>query len=399
MGLITNKEQLVQELFSSSRASHFSEMSRSGINTTEVVASLINCRESFEQGIRFAQLKIAGSCSILILTKEGVLYAIRDRYGRTPVIMGEKDDSIAVATETSSFPNLGYQTVRDLGPGEMVKCTPSGITTLIKPGKEMAVCSFQWVYFGFPASAYEGQKVEIARYNCGAALARRNPVEADSVGGVPDSGVGHALGYATAAKMPYTRPFVKYTPTWSRSFTPQKQSDRDLISQKKLIPVPELIEGKRLVFCDDSIVRGTQLRDQVKRLYEYGAKEVHMRIACPPLLYQCRFLNFSRSRGEMDLLTRRIIGEIDGEQADVAPYLDPDGEPYKKMVAKIRDRFNLSSLAFQRVDDLAAAIGVPREHLCTYCFTGEDVAKPNGCKHGCSRCSSPCNARKLETAK
>ena len=398
VGLITNKVQLVQELFSSSRVSHFSEMSRSGINTTEVVASLINAQETFEQGVRYAQLKISGSCSVLILTKEGVLYAIRDRYGRTPAIVGKKDDALAIAMETSSFPNLGYQTVRDLGPGEMVKCTPDGMTTLIPPGKEQAVCSFLWVYFGYPASAYEGRNVEVARYDCGKALARRNPVEADSVGGVPDSGVGHALGYAAVAGLQYTRPFVKYTPTWSRSFTPQKQADRDAVAQKKLIPVPDLIRGKRLVFCDDSIVRGTQLRGQVKRLFDCGAKEIHMRIACPPLLYQCRFLNFSRSRSEMDLIARRVIREIDGEHADVASYLDASGEAYNRMVNTIRDGFGLSTLAFQRVEDLAAAIGVPRNKLCTYCFTGQDVTKPKGCIHGCTHCASPCNSRRLETS-
>jgi len=396
VGLITNKEPLVQELFSSSRVSHFSEMSRSGINTTEVVASLINSKATFELGVRYAQIKISGSCSLLVLTQEGVLYAVRDRYGRTPVIVGEKDGAVAVAMETSSFPNLGYRALRDLGPGEMVTCTPDGMATLIEPGREQAICSFLWVYFGYPASAYEGRNVEVARYDCGAALARRNPAEADSVGGVPDSGVGHALGYAAVAGLQYTRPFVKYTPTWSRSFTPQKQADRDAIAQKKLIPVPELIRGKRLVFCDDSIVRGTQLRGQVRRLFDCGAKEIHMRIACPPLLYQCRFLNFSRSRGEMDLIARRVIREIDGEKADVASYLDPSGGAYREMVGRIREGFGLSTLAFQRVDDLAAAIGVPRDKLCTYCFTGLDVAKPQGCTHGCAHCASPCSARKLD---
>jgi len=396
VGLITNKEQLVQEMFSSSRTAHFSEMSRSGINTTEVVATLINSHETFEKGVKTAQMKISGSCSILILTKEGVLYAIRDRYGRTPVVIGQKEGAMAVAMETSSFPNLGYRTVRDLGPGEMAVCTPDGVTTLIPPGNEQATCAFLWIYFGYPASAYEGRNVEVARYDCGAALARRNPVAADSVGGVPDSGVGHALGYSTAAGIRYARPFVKYTPTWSRSFTPQKQADRDAIARMKLITIPELIKGKQLVFCDDSIVRGTQLGGQVKRLYDCGAKEIHMRIACPPLLYQCRFLNFSRSRGEMDLITRRIIRELEGDKADVASYLDVSGDAYKEMVEKIRERFKLSSLAFQQVDDLSSAIGVPHNKLCTYCFTGRDVAKPNGCIHGCSNCTSPCSARKLD---
>ena len=272
----------------------------------------------------------------------------------------------------------------------MVRCAPDSILTVLPALGPLAICSFLWVYFGYPASSYEGHNVELSRYRCGGALARRNPVEADSVGGVPDSGVGHGIGYSAEAGVRYARPFVKYTPTWPRSFMPPNQEERKLIAQMKLIPIPELIHGKRLIFCDDSIVRGTQLQDQVKRLYDDGAKEIHMRIACPPLLYQCRFLNFSRSKSEMDLATRRTIREIEGDNADVAKYRDPDGIPYAEMVGRIRQRLGLSSLAYQRLDDLVEAIGLPREKLCTYCWTGEDISKPNGCTHGCSRCENQC---------
>jgi amidophosphoribosyltransferase len=392
VGVITNLNELVQEMFASNSA-HFSEMSQSGVNPTELVAMLINTQETFEQGVQYAQLKIAGSCSMLILTVTGTLYAIRDRYGRTPIVIGQKEDAVAVAMESSSFPNLGYTTRRDLGAGEMVRCDPEGVTTLIKPGKEKAICAFLWVYFGYPASSYEGKNVEVSRYRCGAALARANPVDADSVGGVPDSGVGHALGYAAEAGIHYARPFVKYTPTWPRSFMPPDQKQRELIALMKLIPVPELIKGKRLIFCDDSIVRGTQLRDQVKRLYDEGAKEIHMRIACPPLLYQCKFLNFSRSRSEMDLATRRTIREIEGENSDISAYRNQDGPQYREMVGRIEKRLGLSSLAYQRLDDLVQAIQVPKDQLCTYCFTGEDIAKPNGCQQGCSRCAAPCTSK------
>lgn len=393
VGAISNLNELVQEMFFSHHSAHFSEMSQNGVNATELVAMLINTQETFEQGVKYAQLKIAGSCSILILTITGTLYAIRDRYGRTPIIIGEKEDAFAFAMESSSFPNLGYTIRRDLGPGEMVRCDADGLTTVIPPGKEKAICAFLWVYFGYPASAYEGKNVEVARYNCGAALARANPVEADAVGGVPDSGVGHALGYAAEAGIHYTRPFVKYTPTWPRSFIPPDEKQRELIAHMKLIPVPELIKGKRLIFCDDSIVRGTQLRDQVKRLYDDGAKEIHMRIACPPLLYPCKFLNFSRPRNEMELSTRRTIREIEGDKADIAKYRDPEGRHYQAMIGRIQKRLGLSSLAFQRLDDLAQAIQIPKNQLCTYCFTGEDITKPNGCQHGCARCATPCTSK------
>jgi amidophosphoribosyltransferase len=397
VGIVTNLQPLVKELYAT-HAAQFSEMSRGGINPTELIATLINSQSSLAEGVQYAQQKIEGSCSLLILTLKGELYAARDRFGRTPMVLAQKEGAVAVALESCCFPNLGYVITRELGPGEMVLCTPDGVETVLPAGEQMAVCSFLWVYFGYPPSTYEGRNVEMARYRCGGALARRNPVEADSVGGVPDSGVAHALGYAVEAGIRYARPFVKYTPTWPRSFLPSDPKARELIAQMKLIPVPGLIQGKRLVFCDDSIVRGTQLFDQVKRLYDDGAKEIHMRIACPPLLYQCRFLNFSRAKNEMDLATRRFIREIDGDNADIAMYRDPDGAPYQEMVGRIRQRLGLSSLAYQRIDDLVEAIGLPRNKLCTYCWTGEDVAKPNGCTHGCSRCPSPCAAKSVMPA-
>ncbi|NLF99171.1 MAG: amidophosphoribosyltransferase [Lentisphaerae bacterium] len=397
VGVITNIPPLVKELYAT-HAAQFSEMSRGGVNPTELVATLINSQPTLAEGVRFAQQKIEGSCSLLILTLEGDLYAARDRFGRTPVVLGQKEGAVAATMESCCFPNLGYAVTRELGPGEMVLCSPDGIETVVPAGEQMAICSFLWVYFGYPASTYEGRNVEMARYRCGGALARRNPVDADSVGGVPDSGVAHALGYAVEAGIRYARPFVKYTPTWPRSFMPPDQKARELIAQMKLIPIPGLIQGKRLIFCDDSIVRGTQLRDQVKRLYDDGAKEIHMRIACPPLLYQCRFLNFSRSKNEMDLATRRFIREIEGENADIAKYRDPDGSPHQDMVGRIRQRLGLHSLAYQRLDDLVEAIGLPQEKLCTYCWTGEDIAKPNGCTHGCSRCPSQCAAGAVASA-
>jgi len=307
VGKVANLDALVAELYANNRA-QFSEMSRAGVNPTELVATLINTQDSFEAGIRYAQERICGSCSLLVLKDDGTLFAARDRYGRTPITLGEKTGAWALALESCSLPNLGYAPVRDLGPGEIVRVTADGVEICRPPGETLAICSFLWVYFGYPASSYEGRNVESVRYRCGEALARHDPgIRADFVGGVPDSGVGHALGYARATGIPYARPFVKYTPTWPRSFMPPAQEHRDLIARMKLIPVADLIRGRNLIFCDDSIVRGTQLRDQVHRLYDDGAREIHMRIACPPLLYGCKFLNFSRSKGEQDLATRKAI--------------------------------------------------------------------------------------------
>ena len=383
VGILTNIESLMAEMFAE-RHMQFQYSTTSGVvSPTAVVAALIDSQDSFVEGVKYAQTRIEGSCSLMILTEEGRFYAARDRYGRTPIIFGKKDGALVATQESCIFPNLGYEHLRDLGPGEMVEATPDGLITLIEPGEDMAICSFLWVYYGYPASTYEGRNVEMARYRCGGYLARRNPVEADSVGGVPDSGVAHALGYSQESGTRYARPFVKYTPTWPRSFMPPDQRQRDLIAHMKLIPIPGLIKDKRLVFCDDSIVRGTQLRQQAKRLWGDGAKEIHMRIACPPLLYGCKFINFSRSKSVYDLATRRYIRDVEGDDPKaVEKYLDPDGEPYRKMVDKIRNDLGLTTLAFQRLDDLVSAIGLPKEKLCTYCWTGKDVSEKGGCPCG-----------------
>jgi len=369
VGVVQNAAELAKQAFVK-RTTHFSEMSGGAINPTELVATIINQEPTFEDGIRRAQEAIDGSCSMLLLTDAGI-YAARDRLGRTPVIIGRKDGAYAVTLETCALPNLGYATQKELGPGEIVLVTEEGAEQKRPPGNRMQICSFLWVYYGYPASSYEGVNVEVARNRCGAALARRDKVKVDMAAGIPDSGTGHAIGYANEARVPYGRPFVKYTPTWPRSFMPQDQSVRDLVARMKLVPIEELVRGKRLLFCEDSIVRGTQLKDTVQRLYDYGAKEVHMRPACPPLVFGCRFLNFSRSKSELDLAGRKAIQEIDpqckGCQAD---YVDPDSENFKRVVEIIRKRLNLTTLQYQRLDDLVAAIGLPKEKLCTYCWDG-----------------------------
>ncbi len=351
---------------------HFSEMTGSEVNPTQLVAHLIDQGRTFKEGIEFAQEQIEGSCSILILTDEAI-YAARDRLGRTPLIMGEKDGTRAITFETCALPNLGYEISRHLGPGEIVRFSPEGVEQIKAPGDQMQICAFLWVYYGYPASSYEGVNVEAVRYKCGRTLARRDDVEVDVVAGIPDSGTGHAIGYANQAKLPYRRPFVKYTPTWPRSFMPQDQRVRDLVARMKLIPIRDLIDGERLLFCEDSIVRGTQLQDIIRRVYDYGAVEVHMRPACPPLIFGCKFLNFSRSRSELDLAGRRSIHELEGgEPEDLAKYADPDSEHHSAMVEGIRARLGLSSLRYQRLDDLIAAIGLPREKVCTYCWDGTE---------------------------
>jgi len=351
---------------------HFSEMTGSEVNPTQLVAHLIDQGRTFKEGIEFAQEQIEGSCSILILTDEAI-YAARDRLGRTPLIMGEKDGTRAITFETCALPNLGYEISRHLGPGEIVRFSPEGVEQIKAPGDQMQICAFLWVYYGYPASSYEGVNVEAVRYKCGRTLARRDDVEVDVVAGIPDSGTGHAIGYANQAKLPYRRPFVKYTPTWPRSFMPQDQRVRDLVARMKLIPIRDLIDGKRILFCEDSIVRGTQLQDIIRRVYDYGAVEVHMRPACPPLIFGCKFLNFSRSRTELDLAGRRSIHELEGgEPEDLAKYADPDSEHHSAMVEGIRARLGLSSLRYQRLDDLIAAIGLPREKVCTYCWDGTE---------------------------
>ena len=386
VGLVNNAKELVKHLMNNHQA-NFSALQSGEITQTEVIAGLINTQDSIAEGLHYVQEMVRGSISILLLAPDGVLYAARDRFGRTPICLGKKEAGFAATFETTALPNLGYKPLRDLGPGEVVKITSSGVETVLPPQGPEALCSFLYVYYGYPASAYNGQNVEAVRYRCGAALARRSPAPgADSVAGIPDSGVGHALGFSHESGTTYERPYVKYTPTWPRSFMPSNQEDRQRIAGMKLVPLPQLIEGKKIVFCDDSIVRGTQLRDQVKRLFDDGAKEVHARIACPPLLFACPFINFSRSKSVMDLITRRIIRDLDGEDADPARYRDPDGLPYRTMVDRIRERLGLTSLAFNHLPDLVKAIGVPG--LCTYCWSGEDPSIPGGCGGACPHCAA-----------
>jgi len=369
VGVVRNLEALAKEAFRR-RTTHFSEMAGGEINPTELIATLINQEASFEDGIRRAQEAIEGSCSLLLLTRDG-LWAARDRLGRTPVIIGRKPGAFAVTMETCAFPNLGYTAEKDLGPGEIVHVTPNGCEQKRPPGDRMRICAFLWVYYGYPASSYEGVNVEVVRNRCGEALARRDDVKADMVAGIPDSGTGHAIGYAEGSGVPYRRPFVKYTPTWARSFMPQDQTVRDLVARMKLIPIRELIEGKRVLFCEDSIVRGTQLKDIIQRLYDYGAREVHMRPACPPLVHGCRFLNFSRSRSELDLAARKAVADLEGQDdRHLDEYADPASERHAQMVEAVRRRLNLTTLRYQTLPDLVQAIGLPKDRLCTYCWDG-----------------------------
>jgi amidophosphoribosyltransferase len=368
---LDNLEQLAATAFRR-RSSHFLEMSGNAINPTELVAHLIDQVDSFAEGIRHAQAAIEGSCSILLLSGHSI-YAARDRLGRTPVIIGEKPGSFAVTLETCALPNLGYEVRQYLGPGEVVRITADGIEQLAPPGERLQICAFLWVYYGYPASNYEGINVEVVRYRCGKLLAERDDAKIDIVAGIPDSGTGHAIGYANAAGVPYQRPFVKYTPTWPRSFMPQDQRVRDVVARMKLIPIREIIQDNRLLFCEDSIVRGTQLKDIIRRLYDYGAREVHMRPACPPLVFGCKFLNFSRSRTELDLAGRWAIAELEGEKPrNLEEYADQRSEKYRAMLEVIRERLGLTSLQYQRLDDLVAAIGLPKERLCTYCWDGAE---------------------------
>lgn len=370
VGAIKNQEELIKSAFETQRL-HFSEMSSGGVSPTELVAALINQGESFEAGIANAQETIQGSCSLLLLTESGGIYAARDKWGRTPVILGRKDGGTAIAMETCSFPNLGFTAEKYLGPGEVVFVTAEGSEQKSQPRDRLQICAFLWVYYGYPASSYEGINVEWARNRCGGFLARRNPIPLDFVAGIPDSGIGHGLGYAAEAGIPFKRPFVKYTPTWARSFMPQNQDMRDLVARMKLIPIRELIEGKKFLFCEDSIVRGTQLKDTIQRLYDFGALEVHMRPACPPLVYGCKFLNFSVSRSEFDLAARRAIRELEGDHpGDLSPYATFGTEQSRAMEEKVRRRLNLTTLKYQRLEDLVAAIGLPKEKLCTYCWDG-----------------------------
>ncbi|KPK84626.1 MAG: amidophosphoribosyltransferase [Phycisphaerae bacterium SM23_33] len=371
VGAVRNADELARKAFTR-RRTHFSEMSGGAVNPTELVATLIDQEASFEDGIQNAQQAVKGSCSILLLTAEGV-YAARDRLGRTPVIIGRKDGAYAATLETCALPNLGYDIERYLGPGEVVRITPDGVERRRPPADKMQICAFLWVYYGYPASNYESINVEVVRNRCGEALARKDDTPIDLVAGIPDSGTAHAIGYANQAHIPYRRPFVKYTPTWPRSFLPQDQSVRDLVAKMKLIPIREIIEGKRLLFCEDSIVRGTQLKDTIQRLYECGSQEVHMRPACPPLIYGCKFLNFSRSKSELDLAARKAITELEGDgSGPLEEYAKCGSEKHCAMVEIIRKRLNLTSLKYQELPDLVAAIGLPKQKLCTYCWDGTD---------------------------
>jgi len=348
---------------------HFTENFEGNTNPTEVVANLICEKESFVAGIENVFDSVKGSCSLLILTNEGII-AARDKYGRTPVVIGKNIEGYAVASESCSFPNTGFEIEYFLGPGEIVHITKDGYTQLRKPGDKMQICSFLWVYYGYPPSYYEGINVDECRYRCGAALAKRDTVKADFVCGIPDSGFGHAVGYGNERTIPYKRAYSKYTPTWPRSFMPQYQGQRDLVAKMKLIPNKAVIKDKKMVFLDDSIVRGTQLKDNTIDLRESGAAEVHMRIACPPLLFSCEFLNFSESRSILELAGRKAIQQLGGEEKDIREYADPDSEKHSEMVKQIAKNLNLDSLVYQRLDDLVEAIGLPKDKLCTHCWDG-----------------------------
>ena len=370
VGKINNKDEIVDELFKSGHG-HFLEMSGGDINATELVAAVINQRDNLIEGIQYAQELIDGSMTMLLMTPKGI-YAARDRYGRTPVTVGRKEDAICVSFESFAYLNLGYVPECELGPGEIAIITPEEVKTLAAPGKDMKICTFLWIYYGYPSSSYEGISVEQMRYNCGAMLAKRDNVRPDIVAGVPDSGTAHAIGYANESGIPFSRPFIKYTPTWPRSFMPTIQSQRNLIAKMKLIPVHDLIKDRSLLLIDDSIVRGTQLRETTEFLYQSGAGEVHIRPACPPLLFGCKYLNFSRSTSEMELIARRVIQEMEGDNKypNLSVYADPDSTEYCEMMEKIREKLNFTSLRYHRLDDMIASVGIDRCKLCTYCWDG-----------------------------
>lgn len=372
VGKINNMDEIVKHIFETGH-SHFLEMSGGDINATELVAAIINQKENLIEGLQYAQEIIDGSMTMVLLTPKGI-YASRDRLGRTPVVIGKKDNAYCISFESFAYLNLGYTDEKELGPGEIVIVTPEAVQTLSAPGKDMKICTFLWVYYGYPSSSYEGISVEKMRYHCGALLAKRDDVKPDNVAGVPDSGVAHAVGYSNESGIPFSRPFIKYTPTWPRSFMPTIQSQRNMIAKMKLIPVHDLIQNKRLLLIDDSIVRGTQLRETTEFLYQSGAKEVHIRTACPPLLYGCKYLNFSRSSSEMELITRRTIEAMEGDVAKVnlSAYSNPDSPEYQEMVKRIGVQLNFTSLRFHRLDDMIESVGIDRCKLCTYCWDGRE---------------------------
>lgn len=372
VGKINNVEEIVKKIFQSGHT-HFLEMSGGDINPTELVAAMINQKENLVEGIQYAQDLIQGSMTILLLTPKGI-YAARDKLGRTPVAIGKKEGAFCAAFESFSYLNLGYSEYKELGPGEIVVITPEAVVTLAKPGKKMKICTFLWVYYGYPSSSYEGISVEEMRYRCGALLAKRDHIRPDIVAGVPDSGTPHAIGYANESGIPFSRPFIKYTPTWPRSFMPTIQSKRNLIAKMKLIPVHQLIKDKRMLLIDDSIVRGTQLRETTEFLYQSGAKEVHIRPACPPLLYGCKYLNFSRSTSEMELITRKVIAEMEGKNTDycMEDYTNPESAKYHDMIDRIGEKLCFSSLRYHRLDDMIQSVGLEPDRLCTYCWNGKE---------------------------
>jgi amidophosphoribosyltransferase len=351
---------------------HFTENFQGNVNPTEVVANLVCEKDDFVAGISNVHAQVKGSCSLLIMTPDRII-AARDKLGRTPVIIGKKEGAYAAASETAAFPNTGYEIEYYLGPGEVVEITSEGYRTLKPANEKMQVCAFLWVYYGYPPSYYEGINVDESRYRCGAALAKRDNVQADFVCGIPDSGVGHAYGYGNEKKIPYKRAYTKYTPTWPRSFMPQNQGTRELVAKMKLIPNTELIRDKSIVFLDDSIVRGTQLKDNTADLRKAGVREIHMRIACPPLSFPCDFLNFSQSRSTAELATRKAIIQLEGEEKDLEAYADPSSDKYRKMVEKIAENLGIDSLMYQELDDLVEAIGLPKEKLCTHCWDGSST--------------------------
>lgn len=377
VGKINNAQDIVDNIFSHNNT-HFLEMSGGDINPTELVAAIINQKENLIEGIQYALELVDGSLTLMLLTPKGV-YAARDKYGRTPLVVGYKDEAYCLAMESFSFQNLGYHPLKELGPGEIVVVNEEGIKTLMAPGSQMKICTFLWVYYGYPSSSYEGISVEQMRYNCGKNMAKRDNVKPDIVAGVPDSGTAHAVGYANESGIPFSRPFIKYTPTWPRSFMPTVQSKRDMIAKMKMLAVHDLIQNKSILLIDDSIVRGTQLRETTEFLYESGAKEVHIRPACPPLVYGCKFLNFSRSSSEMDLITRRVIARLEGTEEVpeevLQQYTDPESEKYEEMVEEIRKELKFTTLRFNRLDDMLEAVGIPKEKLCTYCWDGKDIEK------------------------
>lgn len=374
VGKINNMDELLKYVYENGNT-HFQEMSTGSVNPTELVAALICKKETIVEGLQFVQEVVDGSMTMLLMTKEG-LYAARDRYGRTPLEIGQREDGFCVSFESFAYINLGYVDYKELGPSEIVYITADGVKTVSEPKEEMRICSFLWAYYGYPTSTYEGVNVEAMRYKCGELMAQRDKgeVSPDIVAGVPDSGLAHAIGYANESKIPYARPFIKYTPTWPRSFMPTTQKQRSLIARMKLIPVKALIQDKKLLLIDDSIVRGTQLGETTEFLYQSGAKEVHIRPACPPLLYGCKYLNFSRSKSEQDLITRRVIRDQEGEVTPevLSEYADPCSKRYAAMLETIRKDLNFTSLKYHRLDDFEQSIGLPSCKLCTYCFSGKE---------------------------